>query len=79
MDALSRLEAAIKTHEQEIYTALHTDLGKSETESFMCEVALVQIDTTPLITHRFKLNHIEDAYRVLENRLDNVIKIAIEC
>ena len=38
-----------------------------------------KIDTTPLITHRFKLKNIEDAYRVFENRLDNVIKIAIEC
>ena len=38
-----------------------------------------KIDTTPLITHRFKLKNIEDAYRVFENRLDAVIKIAIEC
>ena len=42
MNALSKLESAIKKHEQEIYTALNTDLGKSETESFMCEVGLVQ-------------------------------------
>ena len=37
-----------------------------------------KIDTTPLITHRFQLKNIEDAYRVFENRLDDVIKIAIE-
>ena len=36
-----------------------------------------KIDTTPLITHRFKLADIEDAYRIFENRLDGVIKIAI--
>ena len=36
-----------------------------------------QIDTTPLITHRFKLADIEEAYRIFENRLDGVIKIAI--
>lgn len=36
-----------------------------------------KIDTTPLITHRFKLADIEEAYRVFENRLDGVIKIAI--
>lgn len=36
-----------------------------------------KIDTTPLITHRFKLADIEEAYRILENRLDGVIKIAI--
>lgn len=36
-----------------------------------------KINTTPLITHRFKLADIEEAYRILENRLDGVIKIAI--
>ena len=37
-----------------------------------------KIDTTPLITHRFPLTKIEEAYRVFENRLDGVIKVAIE-
>ena len=37
-----------------------------------------KIDTTPLITHRFKLEDIEEAYRIFENKLDGVIKIAIE-
>ena len=36
-----------------------------------------KIDTTPLITHRFPLIKIEEAYRVFENRLDVVIKVAI--
>ncbi len=36
-----------------------------------------KIDTTPLITHRFPLSEIEEAYRIFENRLDGVIKIAI--
>lgn len=36
-----------------------------------------KINTTPLITHRFKLADIEEAYRIFENRLDGVIKIAI--
>ncbi len=43
-------------------------------------LALIQqgkLDTTPLITHRFALSEIEEAYRVFENRLDGVIKIAI--
>ena len=47
-----------------------------------CEeiLSLIQqgkIDTTPLITHRFALSEIEEAYRVFENRLDGVIKIAV--
>ena len=36
-----------------------------------------KIDTTPLITHRFPLIKIEEAYRVFENRLYGVIKVAI--
>lgn len=36
-----------------------------------------KIDTTPLITHRFPLSDIEEAYCIFENRLDDVIKIAI--
>ena len=38
-----------------------------------------KIDTTPLITHRFPLSRIEEAYRILESRLDGVIKVAVEC
>ena len=37
------------------------------------------IDTVPLITHRFPLSQIDEAYRVFENKLDGVIKIAVEC
>lgn len=36
-----------------------------------------KIDTTPLITHRFPLSQIDEAYRVFENRQDGVIKVAI--
>lgn len=35
------------------------------------------IDTTPLITHRFPLSQIEQAYRIFENKQGGVIKIAI--
>ena len=37
-----------------------------------------KIDTTPLITHRFPLSKIEEAYRIFENKLDGVIKVAVE-
>ncbi len=36
-----------------------------------------KIDTTPLITHRYSLSHIEEAYDLFENRKDNVVKIAV--
>ena len=37
------------------------------------------IDTTPLITHHYDLEDIEDAYRLFENKEDGVIKVAINC
>ena len=40
-------------------------------------IAQGKIDTTPLITHRFPLSEIGEAYRIFENRLDGVIKVAI--
>ena len=36
-----------------------------------------KIDTTPLITHRFALKDIEQAYELFENRRDGVIKTAV--
>ena len=36
-----------------------------------------KIDTTPLITHSFPLRNIEEAYRIFENKLQGVIKVAI--
>ena len=40
-------------------------------------IAQGKIDTTPLITHRFPLSRIDEAYRLFENKEDDVIKIAI--
>ena len=36
-----------------------------------------KIVTTPLITHRFPLSEIEEAYRIFENKVDGVIKVVI--
>ena len=38
-----------------------------------------KIDTTPLITHRYPLSEIDEAYRIFENRKDGVIKVVIDC
>ena len=38
-----------------------------------------KINTEPLITHTFPLTEIDKAYHIFENKLDKVIKIAIEC
>ena len=36
-----------------------------------------KIDTTPLITHTYSLNHIREAYDLFEQKRDGVIKVAI--
>ena len=36
-----------------------------------------KLDTTPLITHRFPLSQIEEAYRIFEGKLDGVIKVGV--
>ena len=46
-------------------------------EEILRLIAKGLIDTTPLITHRFPLSDIEEAYRIFENKLDGVIKVAI--
>ena len=42
-------------------------------------IAAGKIDTTPLITHRFPLSRIGEAYRLFETRSDGVVKVAVEC
>lgn len=40
-------------------------------------IAEGKIDTTPLITHRFPLNRIDEAYDLFEQKRDGVMKVAI--
>ncbi|HTI29866.1 MAG TPA: alcohol dehydrogenase catalytic domain-containing protein [Methylomirabilota bacterium] len=51
--------------------------GKERMERLMKIVASGRFDTLPLITHRFSLDEIGEAYRVFSNRLDGVLKVAI--
>lgn len=46
-------------------------------EEILGLIAEGRIDTTPLITHRFPLSRIEEAYDLFEHRRNNVIKTAI--
>ncbi|WP_409293328.1 aldehyde dehydrogenase [Peribacillus sp. SCS-37] len=48
MDQLVRLKKVLKDHEHEIFTALYTDLNKSETEAYMTELGILysEIDFT---------------------------------
>ena len=40
-------------------------------------IAEGRIDTTPLITHRYPLSRIEEAYRLFESKADGVMKVAV--
>ena len=54
IQALKRLKDAIKRHEKEINAALKADLGKSATESYMCEVGLSLSEISFMISHTRK-------------------------
>ncbi len=48
---LRTLRAAIQAHEGEICAALMADLGKSETESYMCEIGMALSEISYLMKH----------------------------
>ena len=49
----------------------------SDCEEVLHLIEQGMIDTTPLITHRFPLSEIEEAYRIFENKLEGVSQVAI--
>lgn len=50
-DALSRLRRAILAHEEDITRALHQDLGKSASESYMCEIGMTLSELKWMLRH----------------------------
>jgi threonine dehydrogenase-like Zn-dependent dehydrogenase len=51
--------------------------GKERMRRLMSVVASGRIDFTPFVTHRFKLERIEEAYALFAAQRDGVIKVAI--
>ncbi len=49
--ALKSLRSSIYAHEREIYEAIKIDLGKSATESYMCEVGMTLAEINFMIKH----------------------------
>lgn len=47
-------------------------------EEILALIEAGQIDTTPLITHTYSLEKIEEAYELFENKRDGVIKVAVK-
>ena len=51
--------------------------GKERMRRLMDVVASGRVDTRPLVTHRFKLDQIEEAYALFSHQRDGVLKVAI--
>jgi threonine dehydrogenase-like Zn-dependent dehydrogenase len=51
--------------------------GKERMERLMRMVESGRFDPTPLITHRYRLDRIAEAYELFANRRDGVLKVAI--
>ncbi len=51
IEMLRKLKAAIKKHEAELMEALYKDLGKSKSESYMCEIGMVLSEISHMISH----------------------------
>ncbi len=51
IETLKKLYSTIKKYEKEIETALYADLGKSDFESYMCEIGLALSEINYLIKH----------------------------
>ena len=54
LEALRSLQRVLKAHEQDIYAALRQDLGKSEGESYMCELGMVLSELSFMLRHTAK-------------------------
>lgn len=67
IEQLKKLYAAIKKYENEILQALHTDLGKSDYESFMCEIGLVLSEITYMIRHTKKFTKRKTVFTPITN------------
>jgi threonine dehydrogenase-like Zn-dependent dehydrogenase len=51
--------------------------GKERMRRLMSVVAAGHVDLRPLVTHRFKLDQIEQAYELFAHQRDGVLKVAI--
>jgi len=51
--------------------------GKDRMRRLMNVVAAGRVDLKPLVTHRFRLDQIEEAYDLFANQRDGVLKVAI--
>ena len=65
LEALKKLYRAIEARQAEICDALKHDLGKSETESYMCEIGLVLSEITYMRRHLRRLSRAKTVHTPL--------------
>ena len=51
--------------------------GKERMRRLMDVIASGRVDLGPMVTHRFKLDQIEEAYELFAHQRDGVLKVAI--
>jgi alcohol dehydrogenase len=51
--------------------------GKERMRRLMSTISAGRVDLRPLVTHRFKLDQIEQAYELFGHQQDGVLKVAI--
>ena len=51
--------------------------GKERMRRLMDVIAAGRVDLGPMVTHRFKLDQIEEAYDLFAHQRDGVLKVAI--
>ena len=64
--------------DQKIMTTLCPG-GKERMRRLMSVISTKKIDLKPMVTHRFKLDQIVEAYDLFSNQKDGVLKVAITC
>ena len=75
-DALKKLKSTIEKYEVEIGSAINTDLGKSASESYMCEIGLVKSESAYMIKHLNKFarekfwSTLDEESRVIAEKFD---------
>ena len=53
--------------------------GKERMRRLMAVIESGRLDTRPMVTHRFGLDEIEQAYDLFAHQRDGVLKVAISC
>ena len=72
---LSESQQILKNNARKFFAA---ECPMAEVRRLMETVRSGRVDLTPLLTHRFSLDEIVEAYKIFGSRGDGVLKVAIK-